>query len=148
MSTLPEKWESPCPNILDYKPIGPTEDVWNADITISTETELSGVWLRFIFDGIPLEVNSNFGEVVQREATEYLIRRPEKGLRVGQMETLSVSVKFDPNQPVPKVVGIRLNARVICPENGVIEVLKPSSSSISQGSIMEDLVETTGIPTS
>lgn len=68
-------------------------------------------------------LQSKFGETVQREATEYLIRRPEIGLEIGDTEKVDLSVKFNTSFPAPRLIGIRLNARVVCPDNGII--IKP-----------------------
>lgn len=62
---------------------------------------------------------------MQRESTEYLIRRPDKGLKIGETEKIRLTVKFNTLEPAPRLVGYRLNARVVCPVNGILDKTQP-----------------------
>lgn len=131
-----QKLVSPCPSLLNYRPLKAGDDTWHADLTLTTQTELSGVWLRVVFDKAPLEVDSDFGEVAQREINEYLIRQPDKRLKVGEKQTIKLSVKFDTSSTPPEVLGFRLNARVMCSENGVIP--RPEEKNENRLGIIEN----------
>lgn len=41
---------SPCPNLFTYDPEGVINNQWSGTIRVTTETELSGIWMRIIFD--------------------------------------------------------------------------------------------------
>lgn len=68
---------------------------------------------------------SDFGDVVQREAQDYLIRKPTNKLAVGDTQRIRITVKFNTLEPAPQLVGFRLNARVVCPASGIIDKDKP-----------------------
>lgn len=70
-------------------------------------------------------LQTDFGEVVQRESQEYLVRKPNHKLSPGETEKVRLSVRFNTEEPAPQLVGFRLNARVVCPENGILDKAKP-----------------------
>jgi hypothetical protein len=41
---------SPCPRFFKYEPRGTENDRWYGTVTLLTDSDLSGVWLRLIFD--------------------------------------------------------------------------------------------------
>lgn len=53
--------------------------------------------------------------MVQREATQFLIRKPGHHLPVGQVLRIKLSVKYDTAESTPKLIGVQLNAKAICP---------------------------------
>ncbi|CAG9770447.1 unnamed protein product [Ceutorhynchus assimilis] len=60
-----------------------------------------------------------FGEVETRDNQfGYLIKNPGHKLKAKTPLQIKFYIRYDPKGPIPKVVGIRLNAVVKCPENG------------------------------
>lgn len=59
--------------------------------------------------------------MVQRENKEYLVRNPSRKLNPGENIKVKITVKYDASEPAPQMVGFRLNARVVCPENGILD---------------------------
>lgn len=43
----------------------------------------------------------------------------------GETRKIRLSVKFNPLEPPPQILGFRLNARVVCPENGLLDKNAP-----------------------
>lgn len=56
-----------------------------------------------------------FGDVT-RDGKEYLITNKNFTLKPDSPLRLRFYIKYDVNEPVPQLVGIRLNAKTICPE--------------------------------
>lgn len=59
--------------------------------------------------------------MVQRESTEYLVRKPNHKLSPGETQRIRMTVKFNTLEPAPQLLGFRLNARVVCPESGILD---------------------------
>lgn len=131
---------SPCPRLFVYEPRKADEpDKWYGIITLLSESALTGVWLRVVFDGPTLQLGVSFppnpsphiltiaslrlqnwfGEVVPRddENKDYLIKNRDFKLAANTPKTIRFFVKYDTNQPVPKLKEFRLNAKTICPED-------------------------------
>lgn len=51
-----QEWVSPCPDLFQYDPAGPTGDSWEGTITLKTDQDLSGIWLRLVLDRPPIEI--------------------------------------------------------------------------------------------
>lgn len=56
--------ESPCPRLFVYEPPGQENDRWYGIVTLISDSDLTGVWLRLIFDRpslqlgvIPIEIS-------------------------------------------------------------------------------------------
>lgn len=111
---------SPCPNLFAYDPEGVVNNQWSGTVTVGTDAELSGIWIRIIFDKPFLELGTDFGEAIKREPTEYLIKKPNNKVAAGQNIQFKITAKFNPGESPPKVLGFRLNAHQVCPENGPI----------------------------
>lgn len=47
------------------------------------------------------------------------------------MVQVKVTIKFNPGDPVPYLVGFRQNARVVCPENGILDKTKPGEPPVT-----------------
>lgn len=54
--TNAQQWISPCPGIFQYDEEGAQGDTWSGDITLKTDQELSGIWMRVVLDRPPIEV--------------------------------------------------------------------------------------------
>lgn len=51
-----QDFESPCPRLFVYEKKSAEPNKWYGIITVLTETDLSGLWLRIIFDEPPLQI--------------------------------------------------------------------------------------------
>lgn len=51
---------SPCPNLFIYEGKSPEPDQWYGIVTLKSDTDLSGVWLRLIFDRPSLQLGVSF----------------------------------------------------------------------------------------
>ncbi|GLV36952.1 uncharacterized protein CBL_02213 [Carabus blaptoides fortunei] len=111
---------SPCPSLFEYEPEGVVGDRWYGNIRITADSEYSGLWMRMIFDRPFPELGSDFGEVVQREPSEFLIRRPKNKIAAGETVSIRIFARYNPGDVPPKLLGFRLNGRTVCPENGMI----------------------------
>ncbi|GJQ80664.1 hypothetical protein Trydic_g9248 [Trypoxylus dichotomus] len=108
--------ESPCPRLFAYEPPGNETDKWYGFVTLLSETDLSGVWLRLILDRPALQLGTWFGEVKTGDNKEYLIKNRNYKLAASTPNPVRFYIKYDPNQPIPRLVGFRLNAKTVCPE--------------------------------
>ncbi|KAF2885246.1 hypothetical protein ILUMI_20912 [Ignelater luminosus] len=108
---------SPCPGLFQYVSHEPGQ--WVADVTLASEADLHGVWVRLILDAPSSELNvtDNFGEVVTVDHLEYLLKNRDFLLKAGEPVKARIFVKYDGDK-APKLIGFRLNARTVCPEHG------------------------------
>ncbi|XP_071056951.1 chymotrypsin-like elastase family member 2A isoform X2 [Onthophagus taurus] len=110
--------ESPCPRLFIYEP-RTESDRWHGIITLLSDSELSGIWLRIILDNPSEQLGNWFGEVVTDDNKEYLIKNRNHKLPVNTPYPLKFYIKYNPNGPIPRLVSFRLNAKTVCPEGGV-----------------------------
>lgn len=47
---------NPCPRLLQIEPNSPEPDRWYGTVTLISDADLSGVWLRMIFDRPSLQL--------------------------------------------------------------------------------------------
>lgn len=50
---------SPCPNLFEYDPQGVVGDRWSGTIKVTLDDELSGIWIRVVFDRPLMELGVN-----------------------------------------------------------------------------------------
>lgn len=56
-----QEFISPCPRLFKYEPRNPNEpDKWYGQATLVSESDLSGIWLRFFFDRPALQLGVTF----------------------------------------------------------------------------------------
>lgn len=48
---------------------------------------------------------------------EFLIKRPKLILKPGDFLTVRFYVKFTPGRPIPQLTAIKINNKLVCPEN-------------------------------
>ena len=67
---------SPCPRLFKYEPQGAENDRWYGVVTLLSDSELSGVWLRLIFDkqSIQLGVKTAFSFIKFRSNGQIFCR--------------------------------------------------------------------------
>ncbi|KAF5282664.1 hypothetical protein FQA39_LY17524 [Lamprigera yunnana] len=110
---------SPCPRVFVYEDTTTYFDRWYGIITVLSDSNLSGIWLRVLFDKPILQLGNWFGEVVKRTPTDYLIKNPAYNLKAYSPKIIRLFVRYNPNQSPPKLEGFRLNGKMICPEDVV-----------------------------
>ncbi|CAH1118358.1 unnamed protein product [Phaedon cochleariae] len=111
---------SPCPRLFTYEPRNPNEpDKWYGRISLLSDSDLSGVWLRIILDKKSIQLGNWFGEVKTDDNKEYLIKNRQKQLKANVPDFVRFYIKHDMNEPPPRLTGFRLNAKMVCPEGGL-----------------------------
>ncbi|XP_017770035.1 PREDICTED: coagulation factor X-like isoform X2 [Nicrophorus vespilloides] len=106
---------SPCPSIFHYEP-QKERDRWYGVVTLISESDLNGVWLRLIFDKPSLQLGNWFGEIKTSDNKDYLIKNRNHQLKSNMPYSLRFYIKYDPSETMPKLMSIRLNAKTVCPE--------------------------------
>ncbi|KAJ8956093.1 hypothetical protein NQ318_016546 [Aromia moschata] len=111
---------SPCPRLFKYEPQNNNEnDRWYGELTLISDADLSGVWLRIIFDKQSIQLGNWFGEVVTQDNKDYLVKNRNHKLMANSPMKLRFYVKYNPRETPPKLVEFRLNAKTVCPEGGI-----------------------------
>ncbi|KAJ8963550.1 hypothetical protein NQ314_005555 [Rhamnusium bicolor] len=110
---------SPCPKLFKYEPNNNENDRWYGQVTLLSDSELSGVWLRLIFDKPSSQLGNWFGEVVTQDNKEYLVKNRNHKLLANVPYSLRFYLKYNPNESPPQLVAFRLNAKTVCPEGGI-----------------------------
>ncbi|RZC34687.1 limulus clotting factor C-like [Asbolus verrucosus] len=111
---------SPCPRLFKYEPRGSENDRWYGTVTLVSDSELSGVWLRLIFDKPSIQLGNWFGEVVTTDNKEYLIKNRNHKLLANTPYNIRFYIKHNPGETPPQLIMFRLNAKTVCPENGAV----------------------------
>ncbi|KAI4455188.1 modular serine protease [Holotrichia oblita] len=126
--TSAQRLESPCPRLFVYEPPGTETDRWYGIITLISDSDLNGVWLRVIFDRPSLQLGNWFGEVKTEDNKDYLIKNRNHKLTANTPFPIRFYIKYDPNNPVPRLESFRLNAKTVCPE-GLATTAPPVASN-------------------
>ncbi|KAF2885467.1 hypothetical protein ILUMI_20747 [Ignelater luminosus] len=108
-------FQSPCPRLFVYETRKNEPGKWYGIVTLLSEADLSGVWLRLIFDRTSLQLDNSFGEVETTNNQEYLIENRNFHLKANVPQTIEFYVRYDPHEPIPKLISFRLNGRTVCP---------------------------------
>lgn len=58
---------SPCPKFFQYEPPGSENDRWYGTVTLQSDSELSGVWLRLIFDRPSIQLGVRIHKILGRK---------------------------------------------------------------------------------
>ncbi|XP_068909617.1 phenoloxidase-activating factor 3-like isoform X2 [Tenebrio molitor] len=113
--TLALKFNSPCPDLFHYDSADQPNQ-WTGTVTLLSDAELHGVWIRLIFDEklTELDVPGGFGEVITHsDEREYLIKNRNFKLEGGIPKKIQIVVKYD-GEKIPTLTGFRLNAEMVC----------------------------------
>ncbi|KAF5284203.1 hypothetical protein FQR65_LT00203 [Abscondita terminalis] len=115
---------SPCPRLFVYEGKSPEPNRWYGIITLLSDNDLNGVWLRVMFDQPTLQLGNWFGEPVPQgdDKKEYLIKNRDFKLKAHTPHTVRFYVEYESRRSIPRLVSFRLNAKVMCPEEYVMEV--------------------------
>ncbi|KAF2882844.1 hypothetical protein ILUMI_23356 [Ignelater luminosus] len=68
-------------------------DKWFGIVTLLSETDLSGIWLRLVFDRPSLQLGNWFGEVKTTDNQEYLIKNRNFRLKANVPQTIGFYVQ-------------------------------------------------------
>ncbi|KAK5638495.1 hypothetical protein RI129_012790 [Pyrocoelia pectoralis] len=114
---------SPCPRLFVYEKRSTTPNRWYGLITLLSDTNLNGVWLRLVFDRPSLKLGNWFGEPVPNGTNykEYLIKNSNFVLKANTPHIVRFFIDYDPQFPIPRLLSFRLNAKTVCPEEDDIE---------------------------
>ncbi|XP_060532656.1 phenoloxidase-activating factor 1-like [Cylas formicarius] len=108
---------SPCPRIFQYERKAGENDRWYGTATLTSTYELLGVWFKVFLDKPSIQLGNWFGEVRAADNnTEYLIHNKNYKVAPNTNFTVKFYIVYDPNEPPPKLLTFRLNARELCPE--------------------------------
>ncbi|XP_066153845.1 chymotrypsin-C-like [Euwallacea fornicatus] len=109
---------SPCPKIFQYEQRPNEPDRWYGTATLMTDQELSGVWFRILLDAPSIQLGNWFGEVKSRDDSYgYLIKNPNYQLKPNTPLKIKFFIRYDQNKPLPKLVNLKLNGVLKCPES-------------------------------
>ncbi|KAJ3666304.1 hypothetical protein Zmor_001754 [Zophobas morio] len=106
---------SPCPDLFHYDSADHPNQ-WTGTVTLLSDSELHGVWLRLIFDKKLEELNAggDFGEIIASEnKKEYLIKNRNFVLKAGKPRLIEIIVKYEGDK-IPLLTEYRLNAKMVC----------------------------------
>ncbi|KAI4455097.1 modular serine protease [Holotrichia oblita] len=111
-------------------------NAWYGTITLLSDVDLEGVWIRVLFDGSVDQLTTDFGEVSQKEGNQFLIRNSDYTLKAYTPHKFNFSVQFNANDGKvagPRLTGFRLNAKLLCPtdRNSIIaatNVVSPTTT--------------------
>lgn len=114
---------SPCPRLFVYEKKSATPNRWYGLITLLSDTNLIGVWLRLVLDQPSLKLGNWFGEPVPQgtENKEYVIKNSNFLLKANTPHIVRFFIDYDPQLPTPKLLSFRLNAKIVCPEDDDVE---------------------------
>ncbi|XP_066153841.1 limulus clotting factor C-like isoform X2 [Euwallacea fornicatus] len=110
--------ESPCPSVLRYEEGNSQEpDRIYGTLTLSTNENLEGVWVKVFFDRKVYAFGNSFSDAISRDNTEFHIRNPTYQFSAGAPILIRFFVQYDVTDAAPNIVKINLNGKVVCPNN-------------------------------
>ncbi|XP_066251877.1 phenoloxidase-activating factor 1-like isoform X2 [Euwallacea similis] len=110
--------ESPCPSVLHYEGVNPQEpDKIYGTLTLSTDANLEGVWVKMFFNRRAYAFGNSFSEAISRDNSEFHIRNPTYQFSAGAPILIRFFVQYDVTDAAPNIVKILLNGKVVCPNN-------------------------------
>ncbi|RZC42474.1 proclotting enzyme-like [Asbolus verrucosus] len=126
LGSITSALNSPCPHLFHYDSTDQPGQ-WTGTVTLLSDVELHGVWIRLIFDeklteldvgpqlrGLLFLFQDNFGELINSDdRLEYLIKNKNVVLKSETPTNVKITVKYEGNK-VPNLIGYRLNARTVC----------------------------------
>ncbi|XP_044763935.1 serine protease gd-like [Coccinella septempunctata] len=117
LSVEGQNFSSPCPRLFSYESKSIEKDKYFGNVRVETREELSGVWLKMLFDKPCVQLGNWLGEVSTEDNREFLIKRPKLVLKPGDFLTVRFYVKFTPGREIPQLLSIKLNNKLVCPES-------------------------------
>jgi len=123
---------SPCPDLFHYDATDQPGE-WSGTITLLSDTELHGVWVRLIFDKEIKQLTIEdhpYEAIISNDTREALIKNPGVLLKESTPTDIKITVKYDGDgKKVPELMMYRLNARVVCSKSNSIHFNGDQSSS-------------------
>ncbi|XP_060532655.1 CLIP domain-containing serine protease B15-like isoform X2 [Cylas formicarius] len=106
---------SPCPETFIYEPRNSKElDRWYGVVSLRTDDDLEGVYLKIQLDR-PADLLGNwFGDVISQDNVQFSINNAKYKLEAGPPVSVRFFVKYNAASIVPTVKKILLNGRSIC----------------------------------
>ncbi|XP_050308708.1 serine protease gd-like [Anthonomus grandis grandis] len=110
---------SPCPDIFRYEQAKDPDilDRWYGVITVSTDDDLEGIYLKITLDKRADLLGNWFAEAQSEDNVQFSIKNPKYKLEAGPPILVRFFVKYNPYSSVPVVKRILLNGKTICPSN-------------------------------
>uniref|UniRef100_A0AAR5PS75 Peptidase S1 domain-containing protein n=1 Tax=Dendroctonus ponderosae TaxID=77166 RepID=A0AAR5PS75_DENPD len=107
--------QSPCPGVLLYEPTNPEEpDKWYGVITVGTDEDLEGVWVKVSLDREAIVLGNWFADATSHDNKLFNIANPQYKLLAGPPILIRFFVQYNENDGVPQVQKILLNGKNIC----------------------------------
>ncbi|XP_028142336.2 vitamin K-dependent protein C [Diabrotica virgifera virgifera] len=117
-SDIPESpLASPCPETFTYGTID-KPGYWTGNLILRPDHDISGVWVRLIFDKEVEKVTLNSEEFIiklSEDSKMVKLQSPDMLLKADNPKLLEVTVNYK-GSAVPSLQEYRLNARTICPQ--------------------------------
>ncbi|KAB0791410.1 hypothetical protein PPYR_03210 [Photinus pyralis] len=127
---------SPCPRLFAYERNTSASNRWYGVVTVSSETALEGVWLRLAFDGELQQLGNWFGEVRANDNNrEFVIKNRSFKLEANVPHQVRFYAQYDEGRPVPGLVSVQINAKTVCPDEGVVVRTTAKSSTTAKPNI-------------
>ncbi|KAK9751274.1 Serine protease gd N-terminus [Popillia japonica] len=109
---------------------------WYGTITLFSDVDLEGIWVRVLFDGPVEQLTAEFqeyGEVSGKE-NEFVIKDPYRKLKANTKLDVDFYIKFNDQIQTPKLLEIYINDKLICAKNknGVNTVITQNIPSTTE----------------
>ncbi|KAK9751266.1 Trypsin [Popillia japonica] len=117
IQTNAQDWTSPCPDVFKYHVERNRWNRWYGTITLLSDVDLEGIWVRVLFDGPVEQLTTDFGSVSQKEGNQFLIRKSNYNLKAFKPHDIEIAVQFNADTGEvtgPRLSGFRLNAKLVC----------------------------------
>ncbi|XP_072389808.1 clotting factor G beta subunit-like [Diabrotica undecimpunctata] len=110
---------SPCPEAFTYGTIDKPR-YWTGNLVLRSDHDISGVWIRLIFDKEVEKVTLNSQEFIiklSEDRKTVKLQSPDMLLKADNAKLLEVTVHYKGS--FPSLQEYRLNARTICPQKNL-----------------------------
>ncbi|XP_063912170.1 clotting factor C-like [Zophobas morio] len=110
---------SPCPRLFKYEPELAEKGRWYGVFTVLSDVNITGVWLRLIFDKESIQIGNWFGEALTKDNKEYLLKNPHHKLVANESYNLRFYINYNPKETPAQLTMVKLNGKIVCPEGEV-----------------------------
>ncbi|KAJ8921749.1 hypothetical protein NQ315_010659, partial [Exocentrus adspersus] len=121
-----DKYASPCPSLFDYDSLNETGR-WTGTLTLESDAELHGIWIRMIFNSRPTEVTAPEGYTVildESRHNEVVVKNRDVLLKAEYPAKVKITVKYDGDK-FPSLIEYRLNAETVCSSKPSVNDKRP-----------------------
>ncbi|KAK9892395.1 hypothetical protein WA026_019846 [Henosepilachna vigintioctopunctata] len=109
-----------CPHMFRYNPDRSQPGRWFGTVILTYESELNGVWLRLRFDRPVIQLGNWFGQIKTDDHLEFRLSDRSFKLKTNEPKEVLFFITYNQNEPIPELVRITLNGRVLCPIGGEV----------------------------